>query len=388
MLFPGEKLPAKKANFFARKMTDSEISEKYINGEIRIVTEQARYPLDSIQTMKGVKLQLGPEYQRRGRWNNEKKSRLIESFIMNIPVPPVFLYEYELAHFEVMDGKQRLSTIRDFYSDKFKLEGLEYWPELEGRSYSNLPDTVRSGIDRRYISAIILLYETARSDIQRSKDLKQLVFERINTGGVELSHQESRNALYGGPMNDLCMRLSENQKFMSMWGVTIGDKNEEPSENYKDMTNVELVLRFFAMRQRKRFAAVYLRDYLDDYLDSANRFDVKVLDALENLFVSTMDTLYEVFEEKAFWTFRKSSNAKTTLTSRPSLLMYEPLSFVFGKHYTIHEDIVNNRKIVKSALHKVIEKNSEKFKGRLSNTNYIFERIDILESALLSSLGK
>ena len=77
-------------------LSDQEINEKYKRGEIRIVTEQARYPLDSIQTMldskqgDSKKYILNPEYQRRKRWDNTRKSRLIESFIMNVPIPPIF----------------------------------------------------------------------------------------------------------------------------------------------------------------------------------------------------------------------------------------------------------------------------------------------------------
>ncbi len=74
-----------------------------------------------------------------------------------MPVPPVFLYERDLARFEVMDGRQRLSALSDFYADKFELDGLQYWSDLDGRKYSQLPSKVRDGIDRRYISSIILL---------------------------------------------------------------------------------------------------------------------------------------------------------------------------------------------------------------------------------------
>src|SRR6185369_14704328 len=108
------------------------------------------------------------------------QSRLMESFIMNVPIPPIFLYEVAYSRYEVMDGLQRLTAINEFYSDKFALTGLDQWPELNGMSYSTLPEQVRRGIDRRYLSSIILLQETARDELEAIR-LKQLVFERINS---------------------------------------------------------------------------------------------------------------------------------------------------------------------------------------------------------------
>lgn len=122
------------------------------------------------------------------------------------------LYEYDYSQYEVMDGLQRLTAIREFYDNVFPLEGLDQWSELNGKTYNQLPEQVRKGIDRRYISSIILLKETAKTDADAQK-LKQLVFERINSGGVHLSEQESRNALYPGCLNSLSIQLAENDKF-------------------------------------------------------------------------------------------------------------------------------------------------------------------------------
>ena len=97
---------------------------------------------------------------------------------MNVPIPPIFLYEIEYSIYEVMDGQQRLTAIYDFYKGKFNLEELEYWRELNGRNYQNLPDQVRRGIDRRYLSSIVLLQETAKSQ-EEAEYLKQIVFERV-----------------------------------------------------------------------------------------------------------------------------------------------------------------------------------------------------------------
>ncbi len=173
---------------------DSVINEKYVRGEIRIVTEQARYPLNTIaQMVESESYQLSPEYQRRHRWSPERQSKLIESLIMNVPIPPVFLYEYDYSRYEVMDGLQRLTAIHDFYKDKFALVGLTQWRELNGRTYSGLPDKIREGIDRRYLSSVILLKETAKTEIE-ALGLKQMVFERLNSGGEQLTPQETRNA--------------------------------------------------------------------------------------------------------------------------------------------------------------------------------------------------
>ena len=168
------------------QISDEEINKKYLAGEVRIVTEQARYPLDTIMGMiDSGKYELMPSFQRRHRWNAVKKSRLIESFIMNVPIPPIFLYENEYSHYEVMDGLQRMTTIYEFYQDKFALTGLEQWAELNGKVYSALPEKIKQGIDRRYLSSIILLHESAK-DQQKAQEMKQLVFERINTAIGEL----------------------------------------------------------------------------------------------------------------------------------------------------------------------------------------------------------
>ena len=178
-MYPGEPINLEKPKVQLAKHTDDSINEKYVRGEVRIVTEQARYPLSSIPSLlKSGDYLLRPEYQRRRRWSTDKKSRLIESFVMNVPIPPIFLYEYEYSRYEVMDGLQRLSTIMQFYEDMFVLQGLTEWSELNGRTYSSLPSSVRAGIDRRYLSSIILLQETARAS-------REEVTER--TGYGELS---------------------------------------------------------------------------------------------------------------------------------------------------------------------------------------------------------
>lgn len=328
----GEFFNLEKENNILVVMNDDEINEKYKRGEIRIVTEQARYPVKSIPEMlKSGDYKLNPEYQRRNRWSNDRKSRLIESFIMNVPLPPIFLYEYEYSKYEVMDGLQRLSSINDFYNNDFSLEGLEYWGELNGKKYSELPSEIQKGIDRRYISSIVLLEETAKT-LEEAEELKQIVFERLNSGGEKLTPQETRNALYNGKFNQLCIRIAENPKFKEMWNIT---SNEDTY--YKKMYDVELVLRFFAYRFLNKFRNTKEK-FFDEYLKQANLFSIETIKELENLFEETIYVIWEIFGKEAFIL---PKNERQNL--RPTTVMYDPLMQVISKYINYKDKLIKNK---------------------------------------------
>ena len=176
----------------APKLLDDEINKKYTSREWRIVTETNREQLPNFyEALKRPGwMESRPFYQRRLRWDAGRQSKLIESFIMNIPVPPLFVYEADLAKYEVMDGQQRIRTVHEFYSNQLTLTGLEQWPELNGRTYGKLSSEIKKGIDRRAISYTVLLKESAETTEEQTL-LRQLVFERLNTGGVKLTQQET-----------------------------------------------------------------------------------------------------------------------------------------------------------------------------------------------------
>ncbi len=292
----------KKVEDSQKILSNEEINKKYRKGEIRIITEQARYPLDTIATMlDSGKYELNPGYQRRRRWGNEKKSRLIESFIMNVPIPPIFLYEVDYSFYEVMDGLQRLTAIYDFYTNVFKLEGLEYWKELNGIKYHDLPKEVRRGVDRRYLSSIVLLQETAKSD-EEAEFLKQTVFERLNSGGALLTPQETRNALHNGKFNQFCIKLGRNEYFRKMWDLPLESEKDEllQDERYRKMEDVELVLRFFAYRHIKELSGMTIERFLDEYLKQANNYPEDTFQQLETLFNNTVEVIYKIFDNTAF----------------------------------------------------------------------------------------
>ena len=369
-------------------MSDEDINAKYKRGEIRIVTEQARYPVKSIKGMlDGEDYKLDPEYQRRKRWDNGRKSRLIESFIMNVPLPPIFLYEYDYSKFEVMDGLQRLTSIYDFYSENFPLEGLEYWKELEGKTYSELPREIQRGIDRRYISSIVLLEETAKSK-EEAEELKQIVFERLNSGGEKLTPQETRNALYNGKFNQLCIKLSNNEKFRDMWDIPLERSKRSTSEVYRKMEDVELVLRFFAYRFLDKFTGS-IEDFLDAYLKQANKFPDETIGQLETLFVDSIEAAYLIFGKDAF--ISPTYDRKVT---KPQKTVYDPLMQAIALNIEKKNIMISNSEKIKEERYDENEmyidndKNKRLFDGRKTQVTAVQERIKYFDNLLKKhSLG-
>lgn len=363
-------------------MSDDEINAKYKRGEIRIVTEQARYPVKSIKSMLDSEdYKLDPEYQRRKRWDNGKKSRLIESFIMNVPLPPIFLYEYDYSKFEVMDGLQRLTTIYDFYNGDFALEDMGYWKELEGKKYNELPEEIQKGIDRRYISSIVLLEETAKTP-EEAEELKQIVFERLNSGGEKLTPQETRNALYNGDFNQLCIKLSKNEKFKIMWDIPINDDDLLQSETYRKMDDVELVLRFFAYRFLDTLTGT-VESFLDSYLKNANNFPKETLEKLEQLFNNTIDTVFEIFGKEAFLPPKYERQ-----TNKPQKTIYDPLMQSIAKHIAEKEKLLSQAEVIKeNKYNNPHEINGERlFYGRNTSPGVVKTRIDYFDNLLANYL--
>lgn len=141
-----------------KSFNTTEAEERYSAEDRNISQERSDFLLPQILDFVEQKqwMNLQPEYQRRQVWDRSKQSQFIESLLMNLPIPPVFLFEAEYSRYEVMDGQQRLSSITAFYANRLKLTSLEHWTELNGKYYSDLPPLLRRGLDRRRISAVVL----------------------------------------------------------------------------------------------------------------------------------------------------------------------------------------------------------------------------------------
>ncbi len=291
--------------------TDEDIAAKYDQKTERIVTETNREKLQNFYEALNRPGYMDPRpfYQRRQRWDAKRQSLLIESFLINIPIPPLFVYETKPNVYEVMDGQQRISAIKAFYSNELILSGLERWSELNGRTYSRLPDRIRAGIDRRSITWITVLNESTENE-EEAFVLKQLVFERLNTGGVQLSHQEIRNALFAGPFNDLLISLSRNPNHRKAWNLPLYSEAEErgvpdyleEKTFYREMEDVEVILRFFALRNAEHYQRG-MRGFLDLYMMRAKRFSSDHLGVLKELYERTISLGLKIYQDLLFKPF-------------------------------------------------------------------------------------
>lgn len=223
-----------------------------------LVTSTIDYNLDSLASLiRHSTIDMAPKYQRRFRWDEGRQSKLIESFLMNVPIPPIFLNEDDFGRYSVIDGKQRLAAIDDFLNDRLELRGLKIFKDLNGQRFGELPSQFQNSLrTRSSIRTIIILR-------QSNKNIKYEVFQRLNTGGVSLNAQEIRNSAFPSKLNEELVNLSEGATFHSMLGI----KSKSKSKLYQEMKDVELVLRFFALKDSWETYGGGLKSILDSYMD-------------------------------------------------------------------------------------------------------------------------
>ena len=154
-------------------ITDIELNSKYELGINRLILEHDRIKLpELVENIKSNPNYMTIDSDWSSSWDEVTKSRLIESLIINIPVMPIILYEKEYKSYEVIDGRERLKTIMDFYSDRLTLTGLEVETNLEGCTYSALPARVKDRLDRRSLDLINCM---PASDNQSESEIKKLI---------------------------------------------------------------------------------------------------------------------------------------------------------------------------------------------------------------------
>ena len=172
-----------------------------------------------------------PDFQRAFVWNRRRSSRFVESLLLGLPVPGIFLsIEEDTNKLIVVDGQQRLKSLRSFYANEFALANIE--SGFAGKTYATLEPEDRRRLDDSILHATVVRQDKPSDD----NSSIYLIFERINTGGERLRPQEIRAAIYPGEFNDLIRNLNNNIYWREMFGKV--DLR---------MRDQELILRFLAI---------------------------------------------------------------------------------------------------------------------------------------------
>jgi hypothetical protein len=272
------------------------LEQKYRVQMRQIVSQKIELPISALKGMIEAQIKLNPDFQRRDRWNQEKQSRFMESIIMNVPIPPVFLGEDEYGDYTVLDGRQRLTAIYEFLRNTYTLKNLEVWSELNGLRYSDLEKKqLDRAVTRRFVPAVVILKES-------SPEVKFDVFDRLNTGGVVADPMEIRNAVFPGPFNRQLHALSANATFRRLWRIPPEEHKRLADPIYSRMRDLELVLRFFALREHEQMD-IRFKDYLSEFMDRRNeayQSDGALASSDERAFIKAVSNSFHVFGDDAF----------------------------------------------------------------------------------------
>lgn len=352
--------------------------------ERTVKTQNIEYDLETLvkKIKKGI-IKLNPDYQRNHRWSPETSSRLMESLILNIPIPTVYLsqdidvdeeVEDDVARYSVIDGQQRLTAIYGFMTNDYALEGLDVLELLNGSFYKDLPPFLVRRLEERTIKCL-------RIDSTVDPQVKFDIFERLNSGAVQLESQELRNAVYRGKFNDMIKSLSKNEAFMILLNIDV--KNSEEDNKVKKMQDVEYALRFFSyMRNEGEYMKKSFKQFLSEQMDKFNKYDEETLDNMKEHFEKVFEMILDKLGKDAFAKY-KIENDKLKLQSHFNAAVYDAIAIAVSDK--IDED--PNFSITKEMKNKIEnlffnQKFIDCINGSTGDKSKILNRIKIVKGVL------
>ncbi len=267
-----------------------EIERRFDQSQNDLVLQTSDFSLQGLKDMVDNQIiDMAPKYQRRERWEVERQSELIESFLLNVPVPPIYLAEEEYGVYSIIDGKQRITAVSDYLNNTFALKGLEEFPELNGARFRELPRTLQNALRiRPYLRVITLLK-------QSHPRLKFEVFIRLNRGGIRLNNQEIRNVAFRGELNDAIFDAADNTLLKAALKID-GPK----SAAYQQMQDAEFVLRFLTLNENWLNFSGSLSKSMDGFMLSNSGVKGAPLDALMAPFAQAISRTAMLWGDNVF----------------------------------------------------------------------------------------
>ena len=327
---------------------DSEVEDAAAAVPIYTINSYPTDPTLEVLSMRWQRSEIQiPRFQRGWVWTHTQASQLIESFLLGLPVPGIFLYrETSTQQLLVIDGQQRLRAVWGFFEGKlpnvtdFYLRDVD--PRWEGKRYDNLaePDRIRL---RDAVLRAIIVEQTAPND----NSSVYHIFERLNTGGTHLNPQEVRNSAAHGPFNELITELNDNPDWRQIFGRPAPDTR---------MRDVELIVRFFALFEDSEQYSKPMKTFLNDFMkrhqreESDQPYRKSFKDAVERVVAALGSRPFHVRRglnaaifDSVMIAFARSGTTPNDITSRWATLLGNPSYDDATRSSTTDVDTVKRR---------------------------------------------
>ena len=310
-------------------------------------------------------LDLSPEFERNFVWTDiTQKSRLIESILLRIPLPVFYLSQDNEGILQVVDGVQRLTVIKMFLSNEFKLKNLEYLEDCEG-CFFNKENS--KNLDQKYVRRIkqTQLYFNI-IDPQTPLKVKFDIFKRINTGGKPLNNQEIRNCFANPRVRKFLKELSNSNEFIESTGSSLSSIR---------MSDQELVMRFlgfYYLKVLKSEKVEYkgnMKQFLDDVLEMLNSEKESKLIEIKEAFLRSMKVAHYLFGEFAFRKCKPEHLKPGTKKQLVNKSLFVSLSVLLSKYEFDKICLKNDENCLTSIFAEELEKNSSFYEGITVGTN-------------------
>lgn len=318
------------------------IDKPFDPDKIKVTTERKGIDL-IVRRIDHGEVDLAPEFQRRARvWHPRRKSQLIESLLLRIPLPVFYVAANQKDDWAVVDGLQRLTTIYDFMKNEFGLSGLEYLDKLDGMTFGRLDRAMQRRIEETELVINVIQPGTP-------EEVMINIFKRINTGGVPLTGQEIRNALNKGPVREFLRALAGTEQFSAATDGRVRDDR---------MDAQEMVLRFLAFRLMP-WSDYKLNDldaFLNDAMRQLNAKSTDEREALATDFKRAMNAAVRIFDADAFRKPRILSGGRNPV-SKP---LFEAWSVnLAALNDQQLEDVVRDRTSVRDNFQALVKDDAE-----------------------------
>lgn len=348
------------------------IESVYPNAEVRV--EKAQYSTMHLKRLveERKELLIDPDFQRNDVWDRKQSAELVESILMGIPIPTIYLFEMKDGTKQVVDGRQRISTILDFLNGKFRLRDLKILPQYNSKNFFEL-DPKMQGIFEDYQLFFYIIQPPTPERV------KYDIFDRVNRGGTRLTNQEMRNALYKGRSTIILKELATSSFFLNATGKGISNKR------MKDQYVILRSIAFYLLKKKQQTVirengeSIEYKSDIDDFLAKTMIFlnekaSKDLLNNCKNAFITAMKNSFLVLGRDAFRFDSESGNRRPI-----NMPLFEIMMYIFSDNQLMY-----NVEYTKSEVEKFKRKfdHQQMFSGNVDSTINLNERYKLADELI------